>query len=280
MRIGDLAEAVGVSTRAVRHYHRIGLLPEPPRRINGYRTYGVRDVLRLARVRRLTELGLSLDEAADVLADADDAVSVPTAELLHRMTTAFPGSDAARRDREFLALLDTSGAAALVAEQYREVLHDPEVVARIAELYRRFDELATRSVDDPEVAELARDFAAAVPTELVSESTPAWTSTPIRSPGGAASPGGCCGAPTPGPGDVAFAYHGPLLAPIVVILVLSVIEVVALDLLVRWPWQWLLLIRGSRVPGGFAAAATAARCRSTEPRCTWWSPTRPRWRSR
>ena len=31
------------------------------------------------------------------------------------------------------------------------------------------------------------------------------------------------------PGDVAFAYHGPMLAPIVVILVLSVIEVVALD---------------------------------------------------
>jgi DNA-binding transcriptional MerR regulator len=31
----------------------------------------VRDVLRLARVRRLTELGLSLQEAADVLADGE-----------------------------------------------------------------------------------------------------------------------------------------------------------------------------------------------------------------
>jgi DNA-binding transcriptional MerR regulator len=31
----------------------------------------VRDVLRLARVRRLTELGLSLEEAADVLADGE-----------------------------------------------------------------------------------------------------------------------------------------------------------------------------------------------------------------
>lgn len=69
VRIGELADAVGVTTRAIRHYHRIGLLPEPGRRSNGYRVYGMRDVSRLARVRRLTELGLSLDEAADVLAD-------------------------------------------------------------------------------------------------------------------------------------------------------------------------------------------------------------------
>jgi hypothetical protein len=48
--------------------------------------------------------------------------------------------------------------------------------------------------------------------------------------------------PDAGPGDAAFAYHGPLLAPIVVILVLSVIEVVALDLIVPWPWQWLRVV--------------------------------------
>src|ERR1700754_712521 len=84
MRIGELAEAVGVSTRAVRHYHRIGLLPEPPRRVNGYRTYGVRDALRLARVRRLTELGLSLDEAADVLSSTCSASTSPTASLPRR----------------------------------------------------------------------------------------------------------------------------------------------------------------------------------------------------
>ena len=69
MRIGELAELVGVSTRTIRHYHRVGLLPEPERRANGYRTYVMRDVLRLARARRLVELGLSLDEVGDVLAD-------------------------------------------------------------------------------------------------------------------------------------------------------------------------------------------------------------------
>jgi len=29
------------------------VLPEPPRRVNGYREYGLRDALRLARARRL-----------------------------------------------------------------------------------------------------------------------------------------------------------------------------------------------------------------------------------
>lgn len=69
MRIGELADLVGLSTRAVRHYHHRGLLPEPERRPNGYREYGLRDVIVLARVRRLTELGLSLAEVRDALAD-------------------------------------------------------------------------------------------------------------------------------------------------------------------------------------------------------------------
>ncbi|MDF3289764.1 MerR family transcriptional regulator [Streptomyces silvisoli] len=69
MRIGELAALIGVSTRTVRHYHHQGVLPEPARRPNGYREYGLRDAVRLARVRRLTELGLSLDEVRDVLSD-------------------------------------------------------------------------------------------------------------------------------------------------------------------------------------------------------------------
>ncbi|MFC9912435.1 MerR family transcriptional regulator [Streptomyces sp. NPDC127197] len=69
MRIGELAGIAGITTRAVRHYHRIGLLPEPPRQPNGYREYSLRDAVELARIRRLTELGLSLDEVKDVLVD-------------------------------------------------------------------------------------------------------------------------------------------------------------------------------------------------------------------
>ncbi|MFD0267377.1 MerR family transcriptional regulator [Streptomyces sp. NPDC127106] len=69
MRIGEIAAVVGVTPRAIRHYHHVGLLPEPERLANGYRAYTVRDAVLLARVRRLTELGLSLDEVRDVLGD-------------------------------------------------------------------------------------------------------------------------------------------------------------------------------------------------------------------
>jgi DNA-binding transcriptional MerR regulator len=68
MRIGELAGLAGISTRAIRHYHHVGLLPEPARHANGYREYSLRDAVELARVRRLTELGLSLDEVRDALA--------------------------------------------------------------------------------------------------------------------------------------------------------------------------------------------------------------------
>ena len=39
LTIGQLAAYAGVTTRAVRHYHQVGLLPEPERDASGYRTY-------------------------------------------------------------------------------------------------------------------------------------------------------------------------------------------------------------------------------------------------
>ncbi|NYV77414.1 MerR family transcriptional regulator, partial [Streptomyces sp. UH6] len=69
MRTGEMAALVGVTPRAVRHYHHVGVLPEPERDPNGYRRYTLRHAVLLARIRRLTELGLGLDEVRDVLAD-------------------------------------------------------------------------------------------------------------------------------------------------------------------------------------------------------------------
>jgi DNA-binding transcriptional MerR regulator len=91
MRIGEIAALVGVTPRAVRHYHRLGLLPEPGRRANGYREYGIRDAVLLARIRRLAELGLGLDEVGDVLAGDEGRELVDVLEELD--------ADLARQER-------------------------------------------------------------------------------------------------------------------------------------------------------------------------------------
>lgn len=99
MRIGEIARLAGVSTRAVRHYHHIGLLPEPPRRGNGYREYALRDAVLLVRVRRLTELGLSLDEVRDVLTDDAGRELVEVLEELDADLARQEAGVRARRER-------------------------------------------------------------------------------------------------------------------------------------------------------------------------------------
>ncbi len=46
MKISELAQAAETTVRTVRHYHRLGLLPEPPRSSNGYRVYALEDLVR------------------------------------------------------------------------------------------------------------------------------------------------------------------------------------------------------------------------------------------
>lgn len=67
MRSKEAARLAGVTVRTLRHYHQMGILPEPPRRENGYREYGVVDVARVLRIKRLASLGLSLEQIGAVL---------------------------------------------------------------------------------------------------------------------------------------------------------------------------------------------------------------------
>lgn len=68
MRIGELADAVGVNPKTIRYYEDIGLLPAPARTSGGDRTYDHADVERLAFVRRAQQLELTLDEIREILA--------------------------------------------------------------------------------------------------------------------------------------------------------------------------------------------------------------------
>ena len=67
MKIGQLAEATGITVRALRHYDEIGLLRPSERTEAGYRLYSHGDVQRLCRIRALRRLGLGLDEVRAAL---------------------------------------------------------------------------------------------------------------------------------------------------------------------------------------------------------------------
>jgi DNA-binding transcriptional MerR regulator len=68
MRMGELAERVGVDAQTIRYYERIGLLPEPERTRSGYRVYGEGDERRLRFIRGGRAIGLTLGEVREVLA--------------------------------------------------------------------------------------------------------------------------------------------------------------------------------------------------------------------
>lgn len=71
LTIGQLAAYAGVTVRAVRHYHQIGLLPEPERDASGYRRYGPTAVVSLIKIRTLADAGVPLSQIRQMLvADA------------------------------------------------------------------------------------------------------------------------------------------------------------------------------------------------------------------
>lgn len=68
MRIGELADRVGVNPKTIRFYENQGLLPPPARRPSGYRDYKAEDEARLRFVRTAQRLGFALSEIAEILA--------------------------------------------------------------------------------------------------------------------------------------------------------------------------------------------------------------------
>jgi MerR family transcriptional regulator, repressor of the yfmOP operon len=74
LRIGEVAQRCGVTTRTIRYYEELGLLGSGSRREKGaHRLYEEADVARLQELIRLRDLlGLTLDELVE-LAEAEEA---------------------------------------------------------------------------------------------------------------------------------------------------------------------------------------------------------------
>lgn len=114
MRIGELAQRTGSSTRALRYYERQGLLTAA-RGGNGYRSFDDSAVGTVFRIRALLAAGLGTDVIRRVLPCTRDAVGriEPCAEVVAVLKTEIDRIDALAADlarsRDLLAaiLLDS-----------------------------------------------------------------------------------------------------------------------------------------------------------------------------
>lgn len=68
LTIGKLAKQTGVTIETIRHYQRIGLLPEPDKPDSGYRCYSDDAVIQIRFIKRAQQAGFTLKEIATLLA--------------------------------------------------------------------------------------------------------------------------------------------------------------------------------------------------------------------
>ncbi|MCX4966903.1 MerR family transcriptional regulator [Streptomyces sp. NBC_00654] len=114
VKIGDAAAFVGTTPRAIRHYHEIGLLPEPVRGGDDRRRYGYEDMIRLLWIRRMADAGIALDDIRDAFtdtastgADSDDGL----ASILERLEGTLVAQEAElRRQRTAVQRMRTEGS--------------------------------------------------------------------------------------------------------------------------------------------------------------------------
>lgn len=71
MQIKLFAQKTNLSAKTIRYYEEIGVLPPSKRSANGYRRYDESDVARARLVSAVRSLGLSLDDAREILALRD-----------------------------------------------------------------------------------------------------------------------------------------------------------------------------------------------------------------
>ncbi len=95
--IGQAAAFASVTIKTIRHYHRLGLVDEPPRDGSGYRRYGSSDLLLLVQVRTLAEAGVPLSEIGALLGADPERFAADLVEVKRRLTERIEEL-AARRD--------------------------------------------------------------------------------------------------------------------------------------------------------------------------------------
>jgi DNA-binding transcriptional MerR regulator len=132
LTISQLAAYAGVTVRAVRHYHQVGLLPEPERDVSGYRRYDAGAVIDLVRIRTLAEAGVPLARVHELLAADEEEFRAAVAEIDQRLRAEIRQ---VQENRRRIARLAAGDSLALPAEvvDYLEMLRDAGVPPKLVE---------------------------------------------------------------------------------------------------------------------------------------------------
>lgn len=127
--IGQLAAETGVSSRTIRYYEELGILPEPPRTPGGTRQYGPEYRFYVEGAVALKELGFSLDEiklvgrlalgrpmTAEQQRKAGEAIRERTEALEHKVAVLVRLREVLR-ERERGAAVEPQPLAAMLARE-------------------------------------------------------------------------------------------------------------------------------------------------------------------
>jgi DNA-binding transcriptional MerR regulator len=134
--IADVARMSGVTSRTLRHYDEIGLLPPAWTGAGGYRYYEEDDLLRLQQILVLRELGLGLSEIAAILDQQADEVEALRA--YHQRLLA---------ERDRLDVLASTVARTIAELQDRKGHEGMSKINRPENLFAGFD--ASRTTPKP-----------------------------------------------------------------------------------------------------------------------------------
>jgi DNA-binding transcriptional MerR regulator len=180
--VGDVARLAGVSVRTLHHYDEVGLLTPSARSDAGYRLYTTEDLERLQQVLFYKELGFTLDEIRELM--ADPAFDRREALIAQREMIA----EQALRLEALMGLIDKTlasveGGIRLTKEEMFEVFGDFDPAEHEAEVKERWGDTdaykisarrtATYTKDDWARHKAENDEINAAITALMDEGVPA-----------------------------------------------------------------------------------------------------------
>src|SRR5215211_1641964 len=170
LTIGQLAAYAGVTVRAVRHYHQIGLLPEPERDASGYRRYAATAVVSLIKIRTLANAGVPLSQIRQMLeadastfAEAIQRIDSHLHDEIERLETSrkqiaqLTAGDSLALPPEVISYLDRLRAIG-ASERMVEAERDGWIVvaARWPDRIREIMPAKHAQLDDPQLVRLYR----------------------------------------------------------------------------------------------------------------------------